>query len=457
MSPSSVSPQSPTAPGSLPHPSPQNLVSHSVAKKKHVCQTCDRGFTTSGHLARHIRVHTGERNHKCPFPGCETRCSRQDNLQQHYRIHLSPGSRRSSSSATRAAIARAVGAATGRSRSSGLLTMSDRSSHDGLTTPPPLEHAIPPPPDSPPALVPAYPIYPDTIQSGSVSSRSSTPLENSYPIIPSHSQPLSNGHVAQHSPLQTHFADSPPSFEPAHSSGYGYHAPSTGAPVQDHSYSYYDEKPSTARLQSALHQSSMDSMHDHSPPSSAHVPSHSSRLSISHLSHPQSYPVHYSTPSPDSSHSVSVSPHSQASEPSPPNYSAYRSEGNHDTTTSYSSLDGMSNGYMPGSSTHIGLPPSYHATHHPMGIPQQNLPRYDSPPPILAPIQDERVVRGDMGRLAQHIQVPSLSTSATLGASAYTMSHHHPHAHSSIGGYSYHASPLSMGQGWKSELLRGRS
>ena len=54
------------------------------AKKKHVCPTCDRGFTTSGHLARHARVHTGERNHKCPFPGCETRCSRQDNLQQQY-------------------------------------------------------------------------------------------------------------------------------------------------------------------------------------------------------------------------------------------------------------------------------------------------------------------------------------------------------------------------------------
>ena len=51
-------------------------------KKKHVCQTCSRAFTTSGHLARHTRIHTGERNHKCPFPGCETRCSRQDNLQQ---------------------------------------------------------------------------------------------------------------------------------------------------------------------------------------------------------------------------------------------------------------------------------------------------------------------------------------------------------------------------------------
>ncbi|KZV72150.1 hypothetical protein PENSPDRAFT_552071, partial [Peniophora sp. CONT] len=51
-------------------------------KKKHVCGVCSKAFTTSGHLSRHARVHTGERNHKCPFPGCETRCSRQDNLQQ---------------------------------------------------------------------------------------------------------------------------------------------------------------------------------------------------------------------------------------------------------------------------------------------------------------------------------------------------------------------------------------
>ncbi|KAA1466733.1 hypothetical protein DENSPDRAFT_767686 [Dentipellis sp. KUC8613] len=53
-----------------------------MQKKRHVCPTCQKAFTTSGHLSRHARVHTGERNHKCPFPGCETRCSRQDNLQQ---------------------------------------------------------------------------------------------------------------------------------------------------------------------------------------------------------------------------------------------------------------------------------------------------------------------------------------------------------------------------------------
>ncbi|KAH9884980.1 hypothetical protein C8Q73DRAFT_718731 [Cubamyces lactineus] len=77
----------------LPYPSPHDsqpspqdpppaLNSPSLPKKKHVCQICARAFTTSGHLSRHTRIHTGERNHKCPFPGCETRCSRQDNLQQ---------------------------------------------------------------------------------------------------------------------------------------------------------------------------------------------------------------------------------------------------------------------------------------------------------------------------------------------------------------------------------------
>ena len=65
-----------------PPPESHSSPHASDPKKRHACPTCSRAFTTSGHLARHIRVHTGERNHKCPFPGCETRCSRQDNLQQ---------------------------------------------------------------------------------------------------------------------------------------------------------------------------------------------------------------------------------------------------------------------------------------------------------------------------------------------------------------------------------------
>ncbi|KAK6974149.1 hypothetical protein R3P38DRAFT_2573410 [Favolaschia claudopus] len=53
-----------------------------MAKKTHLCPVCSRGLSTTGHLARHARIHTGERNHRCPFPGCDTRCSRRDNLRQ---------------------------------------------------------------------------------------------------------------------------------------------------------------------------------------------------------------------------------------------------------------------------------------------------------------------------------------------------------------------------------------
>lgn len=85
--PSHFDPDSASPPFQLNTSSPQ-------PKKKHVCSTCSRAFTTSGHLARHTRIHTGERNHKCPFPGCETRCSRQDNLQQQsvFVFQLSPSS-----------------------------------------------------------------------------------------------------------------------------------------------------------------------------------------------------------------------------------------------------------------------------------------------------------------------------------------------------------------------------
>lgn len=48
----------------------------------------------SGHLARHNRIHTGEKNFHCLHPGCPSRFSRQDNMMQHYRTHLSQKARR---------------------------------------------------------------------------------------------------------------------------------------------------------------------------------------------------------------------------------------------------------------------------------------------------------------------------------------------------------------------------
>ncbi|KAG0319860.1 hypothetical protein BG000_003759, partial [Podila horticola] len=76
--------------------SPGVTLEPSFSKRKYSCSHpgCNKRFTTSGHLARHNRIHTGERNFACPMAGCPSKFSRQDNMMQHYRTHISPKSRR---------------------------------------------------------------------------------------------------------------------------------------------------------------------------------------------------------------------------------------------------------------------------------------------------------------------------------------------------------------------------
>lgn len=63
-------------------------------RRRHLCKVCRRSFTTSGHLARHNRIHTGERKHLCPWASCDARFARQDNCMQHYKTHTNGKTKR---------------------------------------------------------------------------------------------------------------------------------------------------------------------------------------------------------------------------------------------------------------------------------------------------------------------------------------------------------------------------
>lgn len=76
-------------PSLSPSPTIPTQADNSTIKRlarKYTCR-CSKSFTTSGHLARHTRIHTGEKNYPCLWEGCGARFSRQDNCMQHFRTH----------------------------------------------------------------------------------------------------------------------------------------------------------------------------------------------------------------------------------------------------------------------------------------------------------------------------------------------------------------------------------
>lgn len=58
--------------------------------KLYVC-SCGQRYKKLDHLKRHYRIHTQERPHRCPEPGCEKRFGRSDHVKQHFRAcHRTP-------------------------------------------------------------------------------------------------------------------------------------------------------------------------------------------------------------------------------------------------------------------------------------------------------------------------------------------------------------------------------
>lgn len=65
---------------------PKRMTSQSC-RKRYPCNHhgCGKNFSTSGHAARHARIHTGDKPYKCTFPGCAASFSRQDNALAHFK------------------------------------------------------------------------------------------------------------------------------------------------------------------------------------------------------------------------------------------------------------------------------------------------------------------------------------------------------------------------------------
>lgn len=55
--------------------------------------TCEKSFSCRGHLERHISSKHDDWQMECKIPGCMKRCSRIDNLRDHYWTHVDAGRR----------------------------------------------------------------------------------------------------------------------------------------------------------------------------------------------------------------------------------------------------------------------------------------------------------------------------------------------------------------------------
>lgn len=300
----------------------------------------------------------------------------------------------------------------GPTKRSGTASSSD-SAPPPLSSPPALEsargygHNVSPP-DSPPPLAQAT--LPATAHFAPSSSRSSP--ETSYSPINNHMSPLGS------QPSYSYRSGTTTYQEQSQGAGFTYvhttpiHSSSNSA----NSFSSYSNANDNFN-HNVSHMNPSLNHRDNSPTSL------SSRHSISHISHPQSYAQNSSggPPSPASSHSVS----SHTSGPPTPTYNVY------EDAHAYQHQSGMMNGQHLGSQPHL-----VHPSYSPISV---QGGRFDSPPPVLAPIQDERHMRRDERHA--HAQAH-----AHAHASPYI---HHPQPLPTD--YQYHQS-LGLSHGaWKTE------
>ena len=57
-----------------------------IHQRHHLCVTCDKAFTTSQKLERHLRTHKSDKKHKCEV--CRKEFSLEENLESHYNVHF---------------------------------------------------------------------------------------------------------------------------------------------------------------------------------------------------------------------------------------------------------------------------------------------------------------------------------------------------------------------------------